>query len=171
MKPGSDWPTKRVRLAGESVVLHDADQIQLRPGEAARALQADLRIGDLQARLVDIGAVGQRVGDQVLHGADFVGRGDGQGVGGDDAGVRHLGVFVAAARDHVLEDGFLFLAQAAGIDQVLAGGEHLGVGARHLHLRERAFFHLRAHVGEQLLGEGHVSCFTFSSSISATRSV
>ena len=94
------------------------------------------------------------VGDQVLHGANFVGRGDGQGVGGDDAGTGHLGVFISAARDHVLEDGFLFLAQAAGIDQVLAGGKYLGVGARHFDLRERALFHLRADVGEQFLGEG-----------------
>ena len=51
-----------------------------------RALQADLRVGDLQARLVDIGAIGQGVGDQILHGADFIRRGDGQGVGGDDVG-------------------------------------------------------------------------------------
>ena len=66
----------------------------------------------------------------------------------------HFGVVVAAAGDHVLEDGLLLLAQAAGIDQVLARGEYLRVGARHLHLREGAFLHLRADIGQQLLGEG-----------------
>ena len=65
----------------------------------------------------------------------------------------HFGVLVAAAREHVLEDGFLLFAQAAGVDQVLARGEHLRVGARHFHLRERAFFHLGPHIGEQLLGQ------------------
>ena len=79
--------------------------------------------------------------------------GNGQGVGRDDAGVGYFGIFVAAPRKHVLEDGFLLFAQAAGIDQVLARGEDLGVGARHLHLRQRAFFHLRADVGQQLFGE------------------
>ena len=34
--------------------------------------QADVRILDLQARLVQVGAIGQGVGDQVLHGPDLV---------------------------------------------------------------------------------------------------
>ena len=40
-------------------------------------------------------------------------------VGGDDVRGLHLGVFIAPAREHVLQDGFLLLAQAARVDQVL----------------------------------------------------
>ena len=47
--------------------------------------QADLRVVDLQPRLAQVGAVRQRVGDQVLHRPDLVRRRDGQRVGGDDA--------------------------------------------------------------------------------------
>ena len=68
---------ERVRLAGESVVLHDADQVHC--GFVGCApVQADLRIDDLQARLVHIGPVGECVGNQVLHRADLVRRRNGQ---------------------------------------------------------------------------------------------
>ena len=66
----------------------------------------------------------------------------------------HLGVFVPAPGEHVLEDGLFFLEQPAGIDQVLARGEDLRIGARHLDGGERAFVHLRPGIGVELFGQG-----------------
>ncbi len=101
----------------------------------------------MQARLVQIGAVAQRVGSEFRHGAETVTRGNVERIGGNDAGVGDFGVFVAAARNHVLKDGLLLLAQAAGVDQILARGEYLRIGARHLYLCEGAFLDLRADIG------------------------
>ena len=92
-------------------------------------------------------------------------------IGGDNLRVQNVRIVGSPARDDVLDDGFLFLQQPAGVDQVLADGKNLRVGARQLDLRLRAFVHLRLGVGVQSLGGRSVSSFTLTSSYKATRSV
>ena len=97
MNPGSGLDTNGFGCPASAVVLHHADQVQLRPGGAARALQPDLRVGDLQPRLSQVGTVRERVGNQILHRPDLVRRRNGQRIGRNDARAGHFRILIARA--------------------------------------------------------------------------
>ena len=75
-------------------------------------------------------------------------------IGGDDGGGLHFRVRIAGTGEQVFQNRLLFFEQAVCVDQILAGGEDLGVGAGHLDRGQSAFFHLRLGVRIQLFGRG-----------------